>query len=69
MKRFQIIRTYDISGKPTECLCYDAGCAIVYGEDTARAQVAKLQAMGYPEARYEELPRGCAWCDDENWID
>jgi hypothetical protein len=67
MKRFQIVRTYNISGKPAECLCYDAGCAIVYGEDKAKAQVAKLHAMGYPDARYAELPQGEAWFDDENW--
>ena len=69
MKRFQIVRTYDINGKPTECLCYDAGCAVVYGEDTAKAQVAKLHRMGYTDARYEELPQGRAWFDNENWID
>lgn len=67
-KRFQIIRTYDICGKPTECLCYDAGCAIVYGEDKAKEQVAKLHAMGHTSARYEELPQGTAWFDDNNWI-
>lgn len=68
MKRYQIIRTYNICGKPVECLCVDAGCAIVYGEDAAKAQVAKLHEMGYVDARYEELPQGEAWFDDENWI-
>lgn len=68
MKRYQIIRAYNIYGKPVECLCYDAGNAIVYGEDTAKAQVAKLHEMGYADARYEELPQGEAWFDDENWI-
>lgn len=68
MKRYQIVRTYNIYGEPKECLCYDAGCAIVYGEDTAKAQVAKLHEMGYADARYEELPQGKAWFDNENWI-
>lgn len=67
-KRFQIVRTYNVCGKPTECLCYDAGCAVVYGEEDAKQQVAKLHAMGYTSARYEELPQGTAWFDDENWI-
>lgn len=67
-KRFQILRTYDICGKPTECLCYDAGSAVVYGEDRAKERVAKLHEMGYTDARYEELPEGTAWFDDENWI-
>jgi hypothetical protein len=67
-KRFQIIRTYDICGKPTECLCIDAGSAIVYGEEDAKHQVAMPHAMGHTSARYEELPQGTAWFDDENWI-
>lgn len=67
-KRFQIVRTYDICGKPTECLCYDAGCAIVYSEEDAKHQVAMLHAMGHTDARYEELPEGTAWFDDKNWI-
>ena len=68
-KRFQILRTYDVCGKPTECLCYDAGPAIVYSEAKAKEQVIKLHTMGYPSARYEELPQGAAWFDDKNWID
>ena len=68
MKRYQIIRTYNICGKLVECLCYDVGSAIVYGEGIAKAQVAKLHEMGYADARYEELPQGEAWLDDENWI-
>ena len=68
MERYQIIRAYNIYGKPVECLCDDAGSAIVYGEDTAKAQVAKLHEMGYADARYEELPQGEAWFDDVNWI-
>lgn len=68
MKRYQIIRTYNICGKPTECLCHDAGCAIVYGEDAAKTQVAKLHEMGYTDARYEESPLGKAWFDDEKWL-
>lgn len=68
MKRYQIIRTYNICGRLVECLCYDVGSAIVYSEDIAKAQVAKLHEMGYADARYEELPQGKAWFDDENWI-
>jgi hypothetical protein len=67
-KRFQILRTYDICGRPTECLCYDAGRAIVYGEEDAKHQVAMLHAMGHTDARYEELPEGAAWFDDENYV-
>jgi hypothetical protein len=67
-KRYQIIRTYDICGKQKECLCYDVGPAVVYGETKAKEQVDKLHAVGYTDARYEELPEGTAWFDDENWI-
>lgn len=66
--RYQIVRHYNICGKMTECLCYDVGCAIVFGEEKAKAQVAKLHEMGYTDARYEELPEGTAWFDDENWM-
>ena len=68
MKRYQISRAYNIYGKPVDCLCYDAGNAIVYGEDAAKAQVAKLNEMRYDDARYEELTQGEAWINDENWI-
>ena len=68
MKRYQIIRAYNICGKLVECLATEAGCAIVYGEDAAKAQVSKLHEMGYADARYEELSHGKAWFDDENWI-
>ena len=68
MKRYQIIRTYNICGKLVECLCCDAEYSIVSSEDAAKAQVAKLHEMGYADARYEELPQGEAWFDDENWI-
>ena len=67
-KRFQIVRTFDICGKPCECLCYDAGCAVVYGEDKAKARVEKLHQMGYESARYEELPECKSWFDDNNWM-
>lgn len=66
--RYQILRTYNICGKLVECLATEAGSAIVYSEATAKAQVAKLHEMGYADARYEELPQGEAWFDDENWI-
>lgn len=65
MKRYQILRTYNICGKQVECLCYDAGCAVVYGEDKAKAQVEQLHKMGYTDARYEELDK--AWFDDVAW--
>ena len=68
MKRYQILRTYEICGQQVECLCCDAEYAIVSNEDAAKAQVAKLHEMGYADARYEELPQGEAWFDDENWI-
>ena len=68
MKRYQILCTYDICGQEVECLCCDVENAIVFNEDTAKAQVAKLHEMGYADARYEELPQGEAWFDDENWI-
>ena len=68
MKRYQIVRHYNICNKQVECLCDDAGCAIVYGEDNAKAQVEQLHAMGYTDARYEELPANKAWHDENNWI-
>lgn len=68
LKRYEIVRHYNVCGQSVECLCYDAGCAIILGEDRAKAQVAKLHAMGYADARYIELPMGEAWFDDENYI-
>lgn len=68
MKRYQILRIYEVCGQQVECLCCDAGCAIVSNEDAAKAQVAKLHEMGYADAKYEELPQGEAWFDDENWV-
>ena len=68
MKRYQILREYNICGQMRECLCDDAGAPIVYGEDVAQERVAKLHDMGHTSARYEELPYGKAWFDDENWI-
>lgn len=68
MKRYKILKHENINGKSVECLCYDAGCAIVYGEDKAQARVAKLHSMGYTDARYEESPVGSEWFDDNNWI-
>lgn len=66
--RYQIVRSCNICGKPVECLATEAGSAIVYSEDAAKAQVAKLHEKGYTDARYEELPQGSAFFDDENWI-
>lgn len=68
MKRYQIVRKYIINGEACECLCDDLGAAIVYGEEKARDMVQKLHDMGHTSARYEELPQGQAWFDDENWI-
>ena len=68
MKRFQILATYNISGKECECLCYDAGCAITLDEETAQKRVDTLHQMGITTARYEELPQDTAWFDDKNWI-
>ena len=36
-KHYNIVRTYNICGKEVECLCYDAGCAITYNEEEAKA--------------------------------
>ena len=66
--RYQIVRNYKIAGREMQCLCTDVGPAIVHDEATAKAQVAKLHAMGYADAHYEPLPTGTAWFDDENWI-
>ena len=68
MKRYEITAEYEFHGQYRRCLCYEAGCAIVYGEETAKAQVEKLHEMGITSAAYAELPQGKAWFDDENWI-
>jgi hypothetical protein len=68
MKRFQIVREYNVCGNVYECLCHDLGPAIVYGEEKAKDLVQKLHDMGHASARYEELPQGAAWFDNENWI-
>lgn len=67
-KRYEIVRNYNIGGKSVECLCYDAGCAIVLGEAEAQTRVQQLHNMGYTDAHYNELPYGTAWFDDENYI-
>ena len=67
-KTYQIVREYNINGQTCECLCYDAGCAITYSEEDAKAKVAKLHEMGYTTARYEEVAPKQQWWNDSNWI-
>lgn len=72
MMRYQIIDTYNICGRAVECLCNrptaSGSWCICYGEEAAKQRVAELHEAGYKTARYEELPQGKAWFDDENWI-
>ena len=51
MERFQILRTYDICGRKSVCLCDDAGPAIVYDENLAKTRVAQLHKMGYTDVK------------------
>ena len=67
-KTYQIVREYNINGQACECLCYDAGCAITYSEEDAKAKVAKLHEMGHTTARYEEVEPKHQWWSDDNWI-
>lgn len=71
-KRFQIIDTYIINGKECECLAdrptASGAWSICYSEESAQRRVAELHEQGFTKARYEELPYGEAWFDDNNWM-
>lgn len=70
--RYHIIDTYNICGKPVDCLCdrptASGSWFICYSEESAEQRVKELHEAGYTEARYELVPAGEAWYDDENWI-
>ena len=58
MKRYQVL----INVNGYECLD-----TVVFGEHKAIARTHELNTAG-KVARYEELPMGQAWFDDNNWI-
>lgn len=66
--RYQIL----YEGQYGLCLCGIATASgswfICYDEKQAKQRVAELHAIGETSARYEELPWGTAWFDDNNWI-
>lgn len=74
--RYQIVYTAKIwTGRryiEEECLCTKETASgtdcICIGEEEAKQRVAELHAIGETSARYEELPYGKAWFDDENWL-
>lgn len=74
--RYQIVYTAKIwTGLKfifEECLCTKETASgsdcICIGEDKAKQRVAELHAIGETSARYEELPYGEAWFDDDNWL-
>ena len=70
-ERYQIIYKTIVCGKECECLCGEPTASgdtcIVYSKESAEKRVAELIEAGF-DARYEALPYGEAWFDDENWI-
>ena len=70
-ERYQIIYKTIVCGKECECLCCEptasGGVCVVYSKADAEQRVAELIEAGF-DARYEALPYGEAWFDDENWI-
>lgn len=70
-ERYQIVYKTIVCGKECECLCdvrtVSGDDCIVRGKEEAERRVAELVAAGY-EARYEPLPYGSAWFDDNNWL-
>ena len=58
MKRYQVL--VNVNGY--ECLD-----TVVFGEHNAINRTNALNTAG-KVARYEELPMGQAWFDDNNWI-
>lgn len=71
-KRFQVLDTYNICGREVECLAdrptASGSWSVCYSEAQAKQRVAELHEAGFTKARYEELPYGKAWFDDENWL-
>lgn len=71
VKRYQILANYNICGQVSECLCNtptkSGSWMFCYDEGQAQQRVAELREIGM-EARYEYLPYGEAWFDDERWI-
>ena len=69
--RYQILANYNICGKVMECLCNkptkSGSWMICLDEKQAQQRVAELREAGI-QARYEALPQGEAWFDDNNWI-
>lgn len=61
MKRYKVIAKHTICGKECECLE-----TVVFGEEKAKAETAKLTAQGIT-ARYE-AETGAEWYNDNNWI-
>ena len=70
-ERYQIIYKTVVCGNECECLCgvktASGNGYFAYSKADAEKRVAELIEAGY-EARYEELPYGEAWFDDNNWI-
>lgn len=70
-ERYQIIYKTVVCGNECECLCTAKTASgawfICYDKAEAEKRVAELIEAGY-EARYEALPYGEAWFDDNNWI-
>ena len=70
-ERYQIVYKTIVCGNECECLCKkptaSGSACFVYSKADAEKRVAELVEAGF-EARYEALPYGTAWFDDENWI-
>ena len=67
-ERYQIIYKTIVCGNECECLCQKPTASgsncLAYSKAAAEKRVAELLEAGY-EARYESLPYGQAWFDNE----
>lgn len=67
-KTYQIVKTYNIYGKESECLCNEVTASgswfICYNEEQAKKRVAELHEAGHTSARYEEVPEENQWWND-----
>lgn len=71
-KIYQIVKMYNICGRPMECLCdvktTSGDWFICYSEESAKKRVQELHEAGHTTARYEEVAPKDQWWSDKNWI-
>ena len=65
---YNVIATYNINGKPSECLAmHDNKQAVFLTREEAEKRLAEVKAQGY-KAHIEEQKKGSGWWDDNNWL-